>query len=117
MSKIFDIINGYANKTASELLFFQQETKLKKDKIATNRLDICLDCDTLDKPDNTCSSSRGGCGCNMNVKIYCTMCYQVCTKLLLFGHSSSRRGGRGSPGTQGLTKLHSHAHWGQHNHT
>lgn len=73
MSKIFEIINGYANKTASELYLLQNEVKLKKDNLASSRLAVCKSCDILSL-DNVCQSSKGGCGCNMNVKIYCTTC-------------------------------------------
>lgn len=64
------IINGYTNKTLDELNLLRKE----KSNLADTRMSICQKCEIFDSKNFKCDSSKGGCGCNMKAKIYCTKC-------------------------------------------
>lgn len=64
-----DIIQGHSNKKLADLNLLKVEKQIK----ANERLDICKSCDTLG--DNyKCLKSKGGCGCDMEAKVYCMDC-------------------------------------------
>ena len=64
------IIQGHVNANKAK------KGTLPKEKVdvARARLAICRSCPILDLSTMKCVKSRGGCGCNMNKKIYCTTC-------------------------------------------
>lgn len=64
------IINAYKNVALSKAGLL---SKAKED-LAKERLAICVSnvCQTYE--DGTCLKSKGGCGCVMKRKVYCTKC-------------------------------------------
>jgi len=64
------IVKGYANNTLSKVGLLDPE----KERIAKARLAICEDCSIFDKSTRKCSREKGGCGCNMDAKVYCMEC-------------------------------------------
>lgn len=64
------IVNGYTNRSLADLKLITKE----KEEKAHTRLEICKKCPIFEAPTMKCSSVKGGCGCNMKTKVYCTTC-------------------------------------------
>lgn len=70
MAKLRNIISGYTTKTLAD---FNLATK-ESEELAYSRMQVCKGCKIFNSHTSTCSSSKGGCGCNMKVKVYCKDC-------------------------------------------